>query len=288
MAEIGEMAGQNALYWQGGVWAFEATTGSRLLIEQHMIGPWQGEIRAATQRGEAAALLDNVIVRLERAQASLGLQSVAVERSTIVATTPEPVPMQMRQEKPKEPEWYVSYAWRDDKTPEGQAREELVDKLCSEAEARDIHILRDKRDVRVGDSISDFMRRIGTGDRVFVFLSDKYLHSPFCMYELLELWRTSKQDSATLRDRIRVYTLDDADIWQPLSRLQVAAYWKKEYDKIDAFVHDNGGTSILGERDFEAYKRIGDFYRDVGNILATLADIVQPRTFEDLKRYGLD
>ena len=31
------------------------------------------------------------------------------------------------------------------------------------------------------------MRAIGEGDRIFVVLSDKYLKSPFCMYELFEI-----------------------------------------------------------------------------------------------------
>ena len=42
----------------------------------------------------------------------------------------------------------------------------------------------------------------------------------------------------------------------------------------------------LGERDFAAYRRMGEFYHHVGDILATLADIVQPRSFEELRKYG--
>jgi internalin A len=108
------------------------------------------------------------------------------------------------------------------------------------------------------------------------------------MFELSEIWRTSKQEMPALLDRVRVYTLGDADIWTPLSRMQYAAYWKRQHDQIETFVRDNGGTSILGERDFAAYRRMGEFYRHVGDILATLADTVQPRSFEDLVRYGFD
>jgi internalin A len=121
---------------------------------------------------------------------------------------------------------------------------------------------------------------------VFVILSDKYLKSPHCMFELCEIWRTSRQDGPALVERVRVYTLGDADIWRPLSRTRYAAHWKKEHDEMEAFVRENGGTSILGERDFAAYRRMGEFYRHVGDILATLADIVQPRSFEELRKYG--
>ena len=33
---------------------------------------------------------------------------------------------------------------------------------------------------------------------------------------------------------------------------------------------------------------MGEFYRHVDDILATLADIVQPRSFEALTQYGFD
>ena len=47
-------------------------------------------------------------------------------------------------------------------------------------------VLRDMTALGLGDRFSRFMQRLGSGDRVFVILSDKYLKSPNCMYELLE------------------------------------------------------------------------------------------------------
>ena len=40
------------------------------------------------------------------------------------------------------------------------------------------------------------MKELGASDRVFVFLSDKYLKSSYCMFELFEMWRNSRQNSA--------------------------------------------------------------------------------------------
>jgi hypothetical protein len=113
------------------------------------------------------------------------------------------------------PEWYVSYAWGDDRTPEGRVREEIVDRLCEAAKAQDHTILRDKDTLSLGGTISAFMRRIGTGDRVFVILSDKYLRSPHCMFELSELWRTSRQEGKAFLERVRIYALRDANIFKP-------------------------------------------------------------------------
>jgi internalin A len=115
------------------------------------------------------------------------------------------------------PEWYVSYAWGDDRTPEGRARKEIVDQLCDAAEAEGHHILRDKDVLSLGDSISAFMRQIGAGDRIFVILSDKYLRSPFCMFELSEIWRTSKQRGKGFLDRVRIYALSRLRTFSALS-----------------------------------------------------------------------
>jgi internalin A len=131
MAEVGEAAGPNALYWQGGLCGFEATTGSKLLIEQQMTGSWQGEIRVKTQRGQAPVLLDRLVKMVEKAQAHLGMQPLAMERTSPSIETREQPPMEFRQEKPKMQEWYVSYAWGEDKTPDGKAREQIVDACLS-------------------------------------------------------------------------------------------------------------------------------------------------------------
>ena len=48
-------------------------------------------------------------------------------------------------------EYFVSYAWGDDTSPEAREREDVVDGLCAAAETRGIHIIRDKTTLRTGD-----------------------------------------------------------------------------------------------------------------------------------------
>lgn len=288
MAKIGERAGADALYWKDGLCGFEAATGSRLLIEQQAGEGWGGTLTLRTQRGQAAALLEEVVRLVEHVQSGIGLAPERMERRAAPPPPRADAPQSLRftQEKPAMPEWYVSYAWGDDRTPAGMERERVVDDLCARAKAEGKPIHRDREVLRHGDSISAFMRRIGAGDRVFVFLSEKYLRSPFCLFELSEVWRHSRQDEHAFRDRVRLYTLDDADIRSPLARARHAAHWRKQHDEMEAFVRDNGGPTLLGERDFQAFKKMGEFYRHIGDMLATLADTVQPRSFDDFIRYG--
>jgi TIR domain len=189
--------------------------------------------------------------------------------------------------KPSIEEWYVSYAWGDDRSPEGRRREEIVDRLCIAAENQGLRILRDKVMLSLGDSISAFMRRIGQSDRVFVTLSDKYLRSPHCMFELSEIWRTSRQDEKAFLDRVRVFALPDANISRPLEWANWAVHWKKEYDELESLAHQHGSV-VLGGTGYRRLTQMGTFYHQVADILGALADIVQPRTFEQLENYGFN
>ena len=196
--------------------------------------------------------------------------------------------MEFCQEKPAVPEWYVSYAWGDG-TPEGRTREQVVDDLCAAAAAREHgpRIQRDKEVLGLGDSISAFMRRIGAGDRVFVILSGKYLRSPHCMFELSEIWRNSRQEGPAFLKRVRIYALPDAMISDPTDWAHWAVHWKRQHDALDILAREHG-AAILGEHGHRRLRQMQQFYTQVADILGTIADMVQPRDFDQLKRYGLD
>jgi formylglycine-generating enzyme required for sulfatase activity len=181
---------------------------------------------------------------------------------------------------------YVSYAWGDDLTPEGREREHLVDRLCEAARERGVTILRDRTALRTGDSIDGFMRRLGAGDRIFVFLSDKYLRSPFCMFELSEIWRNSRHEGPAFMDRVKLYPLPDAKYRDPDDWIGWAAFWQQQHNKLAEQVRAN---LLLGVRPvFERMDRIQKFYPQVTEILALLADRVSARDFETFKRVGFD
>jgi internalin A len=298
ISKVGSEAGLNADYWRGGLFAYERTTNSRALIEEEKLEGWQGQIRVSTQRGQAGVLLERLRALIENEHRRRGITPTAVRTSLgarIVIHLEDPVPkggtakvssplLQFAQEPRAQSEYFVSYAWRDD-TAEGKDRERIIDQLCAAAEQAGITILRDRNALGLGDRISKFMRRIGRGNRVFVVLSEKYLKSPYCMYELYELWRNCRQDDEEFLKHVRVYTLPDAKIWTPLDRAKCAAHWREESGKLES-VFNEFGYDILGKTDVQKYLLMKDFSHQIGEILATVTDILQPRDFEQLKSYG--
>ena len=291
IARIGGEAGLAAEYWRDGVCFYDEETGSRALIAQRWTQGWAGEVHIATKRGQAGVLLQRLIELVEDDRVSLGARpdgktvtGIGGIKAEAADTKAGEVPFRPAHEPSRVQEYYVSYAWGDDKTPEGKARDAVVERLCSEAEARSKRIIRDKDAMKLGDRISTFMDRIGRGDRVFIMLSDKYLQSPYCMYELHEIWRNCREDDEEFLSRIRVYTCSgDAKIWTPRDRAICARYWRKQHTELKPLADD------LGDRDHRRYRLMVKFAHQVGDILATMAEHrPAPESFDELVKYGLD
>jgi hypothetical protein len=185
-------------------------------------------------------------------------------------------------ERSIKPKYYVSYAWADPTDPD---REKIVDQACEEAQRRGATIIRDKTTLKTGDSVSKFMSQIAQGDVIFVVLSDKYLKSPWCMFELFEIWRVNRQDETEFLERVRIYLLQDAKISTPSDRLRYAGFWRQEHDKLKSAMNEVG-LDAIGQEDLREYRLMQEYYNKVSDILAGFANILQPRTLEDLMKYG--
>ncbi len=94
-------------------------------------------------------------------------------------------------------------------------------------------------------------------------------------------------DEEEFRGRIRVFRLPDARMSSPAEHVRCARYWDEQFRELDPVVRD-GGTHGLGEADFQGYKLMRDFAHRVGDMLATIADTLHPKDFEELKTRGFE
>ena len=76
----------------------------------------------------------------------------------------------------------ISYAGKQEREGENHG---AVERFCKSLTKRGVPILGDRQDLKLGDDIKAFMRRIGDSDFLCISLSDDYLRSPNCMYEVL-------------------------------------------------------------------------------------------------------
>ena len=170
---------------------------------------------------------------------------------------------------------FISYAW-------GGQSEELVNQIDRSLQARGIKIVRDKRELEFKGSITEFMKRIGKGNCIIVVISDKYLRSPNCMFELVEI-----ADNKQFHDRIFPIVLADANIYDPVQRLDYVKYWEDKLVKLDQAMKGVGQANLQGIReDMDNYDRFRDKISGLTSILKDMntltSDIHQESNFSEL------
>ena len=164
---------------------------------------------------------------------------------------------------------FISYAW-------GGEREEIVNEIDRALQDRGIKIIRDKRELEYKGSISEFMERIGRGDCVIVIISDKYLRSPNCMFELIEIAENKK-----FRERVFPIILSDANIYDPVKRVEYVDFWENKRDELAKAIQKLDPANLQGIReDMDLYDRIRDM---ISGLASTLKDMnaLSPQTHRD-------
>ncbi|MFN6250149.1 HEAT repeat domain-containing protein [Microcystis sp.] len=124
--------------------------------------------------------------------------------------------------QPMNQQVYISYNWQEDSN-------EMANQLVQAFDAKGIEIIRDKTHTTYKDSIKNFMRQIGQGKCVVAVISDRYLKSENCMFELVEIAR-----NGDFYKRIFPIILPDARIYKDFERIDYLKYWEDEKAKLQA------------------------------------------------------
>ncbi len=162
------------------------------------------------------------------------------------------------QESDIKPAIYISYAW-------GSESEAIAESVEKEFRKRGLHIIRDKNDLGYKGRIRDFMEQIGRGKYVILIISNKYLRSENCMFELLQIFRN--QD---FYERIFPVVLDEVRIAKATDRLDLMKYWEDEVANLDKKIRELKELSnIQGVTDDL------DLYTEIRNNIARLTHILK-------------
>lgn len=154
---------------------------------------------------------------------------------------------------------YISYAW-------GGESERIVNELDADLQAKGILVIRDKRDLGFKGMIRDFMQQIGRGHAVIVVISDKYLKSPNCMFELVEIAKNKD-----IYDRVFPIVLGDADIYNPVNRIKYIKHWEEKLKELDEAMRSVSAANLQGMREeLDSYDEIRD---NVSNLTFLLKDM---------------
>lgn len=171
-------------------------------------------------------------------------------RSDLAAIfAPKPIPMNH--------EVFISYKW-------GGESEKVVNQLDEAFQKRGLTIVRDKRDLGYKGLIREFMQRIGKGNFVVVVISDGYLRSENCMYELLEIAKHPE-----FYDRIFPITLADAKIYRLEERVSYVAYWEQRFKALNESMQ-----GLSSQADLQGFREGLDQFARIRQHISTLTDFL--------------
>jgi internalin A len=178
-------------------------------------------------------------------------------------------------EKPREV--FISYAWGND-TPEGKIHAQAVDSLASALEGDGFVPVRDRDQVRPGDRISDFIRRLTRADLIVAVISDRYLRSPYCMYEIYRVWQRSQADADLLSRVLVPVVLPEVRVSSLQERLPYMEHWAEQAETLEALVRN---TKLRpSSESWEEVRLVREFSHHVDDILVFLKDVLMPRNLE--------
>ena len=179
----------------------------------------------------------------------------------------EPLPPRRPVSK-KIPEIYFSYAWKDKDNP---GRELLVSEIFEELKAGGFNILRDKENCGYGEYIDEFMGKIGEGNLIVVFLSEKYFRSLYCMSELFLIAEKNGWKKECFRNTILPVMVEPIK-FDLAFKGPILKHWKKmkkEYKKYKK----EFGTDMLGTEEVAEADRFIDLSTKASRLINWLSNL---------------
>jgi hypothetical protein len=111
------------------------------------------------------------------------------------------------------------------------------------------------------------MKDIGKGNKNIVVISEKYLRSENCMFELTQIY-----ENKDFARRIFPIVLEDSDIYSPISRIKYINYWNDKIAELDKAIKSSG-TSLNMTQIQQELNNYGNIRAAFDNMAFTLKDM---------------
>lgn len=154
---------------------------------------------------------------------------------------------------------FLSYCWNDT---------EQANSIDNYLRDRGIKVTRDIRGVDNWQSLKDFMQSIRDNDFAILLISEKYLQSTNCMYEVLEIMKEQKY-------RSRIFpAVIDSTIYTTEKQIEFVQYWENRVrtlkGNLSSLEYTNG--LALGYE----LKKAEDISRSIAAFLVGISNMKNP------------
>lgn len=154
---------------------------------------------------------------------------------------------------------------------------DFVDKI-EKSLAGICNIKRDKNEIGDWESISDFMKTIRKEDFAVLVISDSYLKSTACLFEVIQLMKDENWDKHTM-----YVIMDDAKTLYNLGgQLDYIQYWENHYKDIYKKIEQLPLEST--HKQIEQLSKITTIKNEIGKFLDKVSDASNPATDEVISK----
>lgn len=191
--------------------------------------------------------LDNAVIT-EKGMSFMKRMQVVSEETSIIKAKSSSLPSV-----------FISYNWDNDDVASA-----VETALSGKAIAR-----RDKKDIPNWGSLSDFMKSIRKQDFAVLVISEPYLKSNACLFEVMELMKDEDWN-----EKAMYVVLSDAHIYNPIGRAKYISYWTEQCAELEKAIASLPASST-SELNMDLRKAVA--IRDnIGEFLTKVADTSNP------------
>ena len=179
------------------------------------------------------------------------------------------------------PEIYISYAW--EKQDDGNNWPVILQNLYKILVDKGFKVNIDLKNLKYKDNIKSFMQELGKGKYIIALISEKYMKSLNCMYEVLQMLKYPNY-----QDRIFPILTSDAKIYESNKILKYLVYWEEKINNLDneARMLSNIAYAAPIFEDIELMNEIrrslARFGNEIGNLNVLTPEIHKDSNFESL------
>lgn len=167
------------------------------------------------------------------------------------------------------PTIFLSYSW---------ANIDVANEIDKDFQITGITMRRDKRDVAYRNSLKEFMKTITTHDYVLVLISNEFIKSANCMYEVMELLQADDY-----KEKILPILLPYTNIFKPRERSEIIKYWNDKTEEVKASLAGLDPTQANSlQEDLKHYKNICEH---IDRFIAYITD-TNCKNYDELKSEG--
>ncbi len=114
------------------------------------------------------------------------------------------------------------------------------------------------------------MKRIGKAEIIIVILSDKYIRSSYCMFELYEAFRNSKLEKDAFVKKIFPIKVEEINL-TPKGRGLYRDFWDEKEKEWDDYIGSH--SKKIAPLEMEEYNRVKSIVDSLGKMFEILPDI---------------